>query len=81
MAVTKETQKEIEKTKTGIKTKAKEDKKPPDMKPKKRRIIRRVADVKNSELRDIATILCIRTTIPRTQEDRQNLIRKIRRLL
>lgn len=57
------------------------DKNADDTKTKTKRTIRRVADVKNSELFDIAKILMIRTTIPRSQAQRQDLIKKIRRVL
>jgi hypothetical protein len=46
-----------------------------------KRTIRRAVDVWNSELRDIAAILQIRSPLPRTKEQREELLRQIRRKL
>jgi hypothetical protein len=46
-----------------------------------KRTIRRAADVRNSELRDIAAILQIRSPLPRTKKQREELLRMIRRKL
>ena len=43
-----------------------------------RRVIRRISDVRNSELKQIADILLIKSALPKTQVDRLEILRKIK---
>jgi hypothetical protein len=46
-----------------------------------KRTIRRAVDVRNSELRDIAAILKIRSPLPRSKKQREDLLMRIRNRL